>query len=62
MGTLIPLFDVYAFDQKPEDECDLSNKRKVADGQGNVGEKQEQGEIHQIAHARDDQQDAYNFR
>ena len=60
-STYFPLFDVYALDQKPEDKYDLSNKRKVAYGHGNVGEKEEQGEIYQVAHARDDQQDAYDF-
>ena len=49
MGTYLPLFDVYTLNQKPQDKYNLSNKRKVAHGHGNVGEEKEQGEIHQIA-------------
>jgi hypothetical protein len=49
MGTYLPLFDVYALDQEPQDKYNLSNKRKFAHGHGNVGEEKEQGEIHQVA-------------
>ncbi len=49
MGMLIPLFDVYALDQEPQDKRDFSNKRKVADIQNDVGDKKEQGEIYKIA-------------
>jgi hypothetical protein len=56
-SAFFPLFDVYAFDQKLQEEKDFCQTRKQANTQVAAGEKKSRKNVYEIAKTGNDQQD-----